>query len=159
MSEKKPQSEFEELMRGVTPLKGKKSVQRKEPKPLVIRERPPAPEPLRPAAKFHGVPTQKRKAPRLKIDRKFEPDRVVDLHGLFREPAEEKAELEIARSIRQGDSSLLLITGKGLNSPDGAVLKDAIWNLLCDFDDSHIHDFDWAPKHLGGEGAILVIFY
>ena len=155
MSNEDNKIDFEALMRGVTPLEPGKELQSPKIETLEVGGKLDLRLPESPKSKFHGKSNQPKRR-NLKIDRHFKPDRVVDLHGEYREEALKLAEKALRAMPHFGHISLILITGKGLNSPEGPVLKNAIWDFLEDWRDLPDIDFQWAPKHLGGDGAIVI---
>jgi len=112
-----------------------------------------------PFPKFSGKAPERdthKRSKKLKIDRNFEPDTALDLHGETQERALEKVESVLKSSIRKGLKTVLIIPGKGLHSgPDGGILKRLVWNWLK-HEEQYVKKFQWAPKFHGGEGAILV---
>lgn len=80
---------------------------------------------------------------------------------MTRDTAIKKVEALIPRALRNNQQTILVITGKGLHSAQGeekGVLKNAVWNYLEVLrQERKIETFRWAPPHLGGEGAILII--
>ena len=82
--------------------------------------------------------------------------RELDLHGLTRE----EALVELARFVtsahRQGEKALLVITGKGNNSPGEPVLQGAVVGWLREKGKMMVAEFAPAPRDLGGSGAIVV---
>jgi DNA-nicking Smr family endonuclease len=51
-------------------------------------------------------------------------------------------------------TTALVITGKGLHSPHGPVVKDSVLHLLSHH--TEVRRFQEAPLRLGGSGALLV---
>ncbi len=89
----------------------------------------------------------------------FEIDRELDLHGMKRAEAQSALQAFIAQSRRAQSRCLLVITGRGLHSPEGeAVLKDAVPTWLEGGSlAKHVLAFCAAsPKH-GGPGALYVL--
>ena len=78
----------------------------------------------------------------------------LDLHGCS--VIEAKAELQILlqQYTRKKGISVLIITGKGLNSGNkGPVIK----NLVKDFLQEQSIQWKLAPPHKGGEGALIAM--
>lgn len=109
--------------------------------------------------KFAGKPVsaQPRTVNKQKISRDIQPDDSLDLHGSTREEAIHKVQNFILTSSRYGFRVVLIITGKGLNSgEEGPVVRNSVWSWLKNNRGRSIHQFQEAPAHLGGSGAILI---
>jgi DNA-nicking Smr family endonuclease len=81
----------------------------------------------------------------------------LDLHGLVVEEAEEATGLFIKRSVRNGLRCIKIIHGRGLRSPNGPVLKDAVIRLLSGKFRRRIIAFVTARQCDGGLGALYVL--
>ena len=86
---------------------------------------------------------------------KLEPDTILDLHGQTLYSAKLLLHKFISNCYEKNIRNILIITGKGQNNK--GVLKEEVpkWlndNLLNKF----LVNFNVAPKHFGGEGALLV---
>jgi DNA-nicking Smr family endonuclease len=79
----------------------------------------------------------------------------LDLHGLTRAEAVARTRLFLAGAVRQGWQVVVIVTGKGLHSPTGPVLRQAVERLL---DGSRDLVLEWgpAPRRFGGAGALVV---
>lgn len=79
----------------------------------------------------------------------------LDLHGLTRDEAVDKTRSFLAGAIRQGWQVVVIVTGKGLHSNAGPVLRQAVEQLLAR---SHDQVLEWgqAPRRFGGAGALAV---
>ncbi|MBN8218753.1 MAG: Smr/MutS family protein [Spirochaetes bacterium] len=84
----------------------------------------------------------------------FRAEEILDLHQMTVERAKSALNWTIKGMRSRGLRTLLLITGKGIHSPHGAILKTEIVNLLAHSDE--IRRFQEAPARLGGGGAQLV---
>jgi len=162
MSEEK---EFLDQMHrlGVKPLDPQKATaQSLEPKKLVLQtpKAPASPAKAVPKPKYTGpVPHPSSTRPK-RLPRDFEPDLVVDLHGMVQPEALETTRNLLAGAYNKGYDHVLLITGKGLNSEvEGGVLPKAVWRWLEEEAESFVAEFELAPPFLGGTGAILVFFF
>ncbi len=82
--------------------------------------------------------------------------RELDLHGSLRDEAVRKLQQFIAGAYARGDQAVLVITGKGTNSPDGPVLPGAVSDWLRGPGRSMVAEFLPAPRDRGGSGAIVV---
>ena len=82
--------------------------------------------------------------------------RNIDLHGFLRDEALKRLEQFISESYNRGMQAVLVITGKGLNSPEGPVLKGAVAAWLGDQGKRMVVEFGLAPRNLGGRGAFVV---
>jgi len=80
----------------------------------------------------------------------------LDLHGLTRDEglAELPRFLRTARS--KGQTAVLVITGKGNNSPAEPVLQQAVAAWLRDAGRELVVEFAPAPREMGGSGAFVV---
>jgi DNA-nicking Smr family endonuclease len=87
--------------------------------------------------------------------KKLEPDTILDLHGQTLYSAKLLLHKFMSNCYEKNIRNILIITGKGQNNK--GVLKEEVpkWlndNLLNKF----LVNFNVAPKHFGGEGALLV---
>ncbi|CAG0949077.1 hypothetical protein GEOBC_00072 [Geobacteraceae bacterium] len=80
----------------------------------------------------------------------------LDLHGLTRQEALESLEQFIAGAHRRDQKAVLVITGKGNNSPGEPVLQGAVLSWLRERGKGMVAEFTPAPRELGGGGAIVV---
>lgn len=81
----------------------------------------------------------------------------LDLHGCTAAEAKIKTENFLARSRRNHLKTVLIITGKGLHSPEGSVLKDVIESRLKIMkNDGSILAYLWEKKDREKSGALLV---
>jgi DNA-nicking Smr family endonuclease len=83
------------------------------------------------------------------------PDGELDLHGLVRDEAVARTRGFLAHAVRQKWSVVVIVTGKGLHSAEGPVLRRAVEQLL---DGSRDLVLEWgeAPRRFGGAGALAV---
>jgi DNA-nicking Smr family endonuclease len=79
----------------------------------------------------------------------------LDLHGLIRDEALARTRTFLAHAARQGWPVVVIVTGKGLHSAAGPVLRQAVGRLL---DTSREVVLEWgeAPRRFGGAGALVV---
>lgn len=86
------------------------------------------------------------------------PDRELDLHGLTAAEAREDVTYEIQDAWHEGERCVRVVTGRGLRSPLGPVLRDGVieW-LQAPPLSQHVMAFASAPPALGGAGALLVL--
>ncbi len=80
----------------------------------------------------------------------------VDLHGHIRDEALAKLSGFITGAFNRGQTAVLVITGKGINSPEGPVLRGAVSEWLRDSAKGMVAEFAKAPGNLGGSGAFVV---
>jgi len=108
--------------------------------------------------KFAGHPKRPQKQPvTKKIPKDFLPDATLDLHGETQNSALTRAERFIQNSKARGCQSVLIITGRGMNSAGNkGVLKTVIWEWLKNQRNKNLIRFQKAPDFLGGDGAVLV---
>lgn len=83
-------------------------------------------------------------------------DLQLDLHGLTRDEAIENLERFVKGAYNRGQKGVLVITGKGNNSPGEPVLKAAVAAWLRDPGKGMVAEFVLAPKEMGGSGAYVV---
>lgn len=82
----------------------------------------------------------------------------LDLHGLSREEARRALDTFIQNAIALGDRCLLVIHGRGLKSPEGPVLKEAVITWLTTGRLSHhVLALCSARACDGGTGALYVL--
>ena len=80
----------------------------------------------------------------------------LDLHGSLREEALRRLQHFISGAHARGDQAVLVITGKGINSPDGPVLQGAVSEWLRGPGKELVAEFALAPRDKGGSGAFVV---
>lgn len=83
-------------------------------------------------------------------------ERQLDLHGLTREEALEALPRFLASAAAHGEKAVLVITGKGNNSPVEPVLQQAVLGWLRDAGRKLVVEFAPAPREMGGSGAFVV---
>lgn len=83
-------------------------------------------------------------------------DYQLDLHGLTREEALEALPRFIRSAQLKGQKAVLLITGKGIHSPEEPVLHQAVASWLRDAGKAAVLEFAPAPREMGGSGAYVV---
>jgi DNA-nicking Smr family endonuclease len=83
-------------------------------------------------------------------------DLQLDLHGLTRDEAIENLERFVKGAFNRGQKGVLVITGKGNNSPGEPVLKAAVAAWLRDAGKAMVTEFNPAPKEMGGSGAFVI---
>ena len=80
----------------------------------------------------------------------------LDLHGSLKDEALRRLEQFITSASARGLEAVLVITGKGHNSPEGPVLPAAVDAWLRDRGKSMVAEFHAAPRDKGGSGAVVV---
>ena len=86
---------------------------------------------------------------------KIKPDGIIDLHGYKLKTGKTKLKSYIIHAYEKNLRNILIITGKG-HKNTGVLKKEVpIW-LNENETKSYLVDFEIAPNHLGGEGALLV---
>lgn len=80
----------------------------------------------------------------------------LDLHGFLREEALRRLHLFLSSAFARGRQAVLVITGKGNNSPDGPVLRTAVADWLRSHGSGMVAEFQPAPRDKGGNGAFVV---
>jgi len=86
---------------------------------------------------------------------RLHPQAQLDLHGLKVAEASAKTRFFLEDAAHRGCHCVLLITGKGLHSDDGPVLRRAMERLLEGQRDLVV-EWGSAPRRLGGNGALAV---
>jgi len=89
---------------------------------------------------------------------KLSPQASLDLHGLTRIAVAEKLRFFLQDAQYQGWSTLLVITGKGLNSVSGEpVLRHEAERFLAGDEGARlVAEWGRAPKEYGGDGALVL---
>lgn len=82
--------------------------------------------------------------------------RELDLHGFLKHEAIIRLERFVANACSGGHEAVLVITGKGINSPEGPVLQGAVEEWLGKKGKTLVAEFSPAPRALGGSGAFVV---
>jgi len=82
--------------------------------------------------------------------------RELDLHGFLKDEALMRLEQFVADAYSGGQQAVLVITGKGINSPEGPVLQGAVAEWLRKKGKGLVAEFSPAPRALGGNGAFAV---
>ncbi len=80
----------------------------------------------------------------------------LDLHGYLRDEALVRLEHFLSSTFARGLQAVLVITGKGINSPEGPVLRGAVSTWLQTKGRGVVAEFAPAPGNLGGSGAFVV---
>ena len=83
-------------------------------------------------------------------------DRQLDLHGLTREEALKALPRFLRNACTHGEKAVLVITGKGNNSPAEPVLQQSVAAWLREAGKELVTEFDSAPREMGGSGAFVV---
>jgi DNA-nicking Smr family endonuclease len=79
----------------------------------------------------------------------------LDLHGFLKDEALKRLEHFITSAYGRGSQAVLVITGKGINSPAGPVLPGAVAAWLREQGKRMIAEFHPAPREKGGSGALV----
>jgi DNA-nicking Smr family endonuclease len=104
-------------------------------------------EPLRPVA-ANRMRQLKSGAIRINLE--------LDLHGMSRDEALVSMKDFITGAFNRGQKAVLVITGKGNNSPGEPVLQAAVVSWLRDTGKKMVAEFAPAPLQMGGSGALVV---
>jgi len=104
-------------------------------------------EPLRPVA-VNRMRQLKAGAIRINLE--------LDLHGMSRDEALESIGQFVTGAYNRGQKAVLVITGKGNNSPGEPVLQAAIVSWLREAGKKMVAEFAPAPQQMGGAGALVV---
>ena len=119
-------------------------------------------EALRMDVRFSDQPPEQ-DAPRVPVNRLRQVrrggiriDLQLDLHGLTRDEAIENLDRFVKGAYNRGQKGVLVITGKGNNSPGEPVLKLAVVGWLKEIGKTMVSEFVAAPRDMGGTGAFVV---
>jgi len=107
-----------------------------------------------PDKRGYNVSVKKKKSPSPNLSKKIKFDARLDLHGMKALQAQSLVVSELKRLAGTGGRHLLIITGKGIHSPAGPVLKKSIKQLLAN--SKLIKEYRPAPPRLGGSGALII---
>jgi DNA-nicking Smr family endonuclease len=80
----------------------------------------------------------------------------LDLHGMTRDEAVKSLAYFISGTCNRGQKAVLVITGKGNNSPGEPVLISAVADWLREKGKGMVAEFAPAPRRMGGSGAFVV---
>jgi DNA-nicking Smr family endonuclease len=89
--------------------------------------------------------------------RQNQPGATLDLHGKTSSVALSRLKSFIGSSRRSNIHMVLVVTGKGIHSPDGkSVLRNSVETWLNNEGRKMISSYKNAPAKLGGSGAIVI---
>lgn len=114
---------------------------------VTFRDEFPDVEPLRPVA-TNRMRQVKNGSIRINLE--------LDLHGLTRDEALTSLAQFVTGAYNRGQKAILVITGKGNNSPAEPVLHGAVASWLREAGKSMVAEFAPAPRNMGGSGAFVV---
>ncbi len=114
---------------------------------VTFRDEIPDVEPIRPVA-VNRMRQLKSGAIRINLE--------LDLHGMSRDEALESIRQFITGAYNREQKAVLVITGKGNNSPGEPVLRAAVVSWLREAGKKMVAEFAPAPQQLGGSGALVV---
>jgi DNA-nicking Smr family endonuclease len=80
----------------------------------------------------------------------------LDLHGFVKDEAIRRLAHFVSSAAAHGRDAVLVITGKGANSPGGPVLPAAVAAWLRGPGAALVAEFHQAPRDKGGSGAYVV---
>lgn len=83
-------------------------------------------------------------------------DLELDLHGLTRDEALISLNRFVTGAYNRGQKAILIISGKGNNSPAEPVLQGAVASWLREAGKTMVAEFAPAPRTMGGSGAFVV---
>lgn len=81
----------------------------------------------------------------------------LDLHGLILDEAEAEVDRFIGDALKKRLRCVKIIHGRGLRSPNGPILKDAVVNRLIGRYKKHLIAFVTARQCDGGLGALYIL--
>lgn len=102
------------------------------------------------------VPTAAPRRMKLVEQGRLRPSERLDLHGFSRSEARRRAAHFLEDAVHHGYPLVLIITGWGKNSSGEAILRDEIARFLRTDGAPLVSEWAFAPKDLGGDGALLV---
>jgi DNA-nicking Smr family endonuclease len=108
------------------------------------------PEPEEPAVPRHSSRLKQLRRGTIRLDLE------LDLHGLTRDEALDCLSSFVSAAFRRGQQAVLVITGKGNNSPGEPVLQKAVASWLKDEGAAMVAEYLPAPIDMGGLGAFVV---
>ncbi|MDD2319854.1 MAG: Smr/MutS family protein [Geobacteraceae bacterium] len=114
---------------------------------VTFRDEFPEVEPLRPIATNR---LRQLKSGAIRVDLE------LDLHGLTRDEALTSLSRFVTGAYNRGQKAILVITGKGNNSPAEPVLQGAVASWLRETGKKMVAEFAPAPRQMGGSGAFVV---
>lgn len=125
------------------------------PSPELPEAAPPAPVPPPKPAAAASDPGERTLRRRLKRG-EIVPTAEMDLHGRRRDVAIQALGVFLQRTRAEGHETVLVITGRGLHSPQLGVLRELVPIELMRRWPDHVRRVLPAPPRLGGEGAFVV---
>jgi len=102
------------------------------------------------------VPTAAPRRMKLVEQGRLRPSERLDLHGFSRSEARRRAAHFLEDAVHHGYPLVLIITGWGKNSSGEAILREEIARFLRTDGAPLVSEWAFAPKDLGGDGALLV---
>ena len=99
----------------------------------------------------HALPRRMKQVERGQL----RPEAELDLHGLTVDEAVAKVRFFLQNATFQEFQAVLIITGRGLHSSDGPVLREAVTKLLGQLREQ-VLEWGMAPRRYGGDGALVV---
>lgn len=101
-------------------------------------------------------PAQARRMKQLRQG-KLSPEASLDLHGAQRHEVADKLRHFLHNARHNNWQTLLVVTGRGLHSDSGVpVLREEVERLLRNEEKDRVAEWGRAPRHYGGEGAIVL---
>ncbi|MBE0503908.1 MAG: Smr/MutS family protein [Desulfuromonadales bacterium] len=102
------------------------------------------------------VPTATPRRMKLVEQGRLRPSERLDLHGFSRSEARRRTAHFLENAVHHGYPLILIITGWGKNSSGEALLREEVTRFLRTDGAPLINEWGFAPKELGGDGALLV---
>jgi DNA-nicking Smr family endonuclease len=102
------------------------------------------------------VPTATPRRLKLVEQGRLRPSERLDLHGFSRSEARRRAAHFLEDAVHNGYPLVLIITGWGKHGSGEAILREEIARFLRSDGAPLISEWAFAPKNLGGDGALLV---
>jgi DNA-nicking Smr family endonuclease len=102
------------------------------------------------------VPTATPRRMKLVEQGRLRPSERLDLHGFSRSEARRRTAHFLENAVHHSYPLILIITGWGKNSSGEALLREEVTRFLRTDGAPLINEWGFAPKELGGDGALLV---
>jgi len=150
---------FEAAMRGIEPI----GDSRRRPRPTRKRSQSARPSPefevTQEGSRIYGL---RRGASASELEKlrqgDYSPQNRLDLHGMAADAAREQVFRFTRQAHRSGLRCVVIVHGRGLRSPAGAVLKDLVPQWLTQLPIAReVAVFASAPRDQGGDGALLLL--
>jgi DNA-nicking Smr family endonuclease len=86
-----------------------------------------------------------------------ETEATLDLHGVAAADVVNKVDQFLANASFHGCRAVKIVTGKGVHSTEGPVLRPLVEAYLSGSGRRFVGEWGRAPQHLGGAGVLLIL--